>query len=66
MEAHQPVAPAPVETISPEEEWRSLRPSTAEFFADPRNGHSKELVAAELPVPQAAMAGQHGELSNAV
>jgi len=39
---------------------------TAEFFADPRHGHSKELVAAALPVPQAAMAGRHEELSNAV
>ncbi|WP_104141172.1 ABC transporter ATP-binding protein [Arthrobacter sp. ZGTC131] len=32
---------------------------TAEFFARPRHGHSKELVAAALPVPQAARACQH-------
>lgn len=32
---------------------------TAEFFAHPQHGHSKELVAAALPVPQAARACQH-------
>ncbi|MDQ0077775.1 ATP-binding cassette domain-containing protein [Arthrobacter oryzae] len=39
---------------------------TAEFFADPRHRHSKELVAAVLPAPKAAPAGQHVEEIHAV
>lgn len=39
---------------------------TGEFFADPRHRHSKELVAAVLPVPKAAPAGQHVEEIHAV
>ncbi|WP_311380498.1 dipeptide/oligopeptide/nickel ABC transporter ATP-binding protein [Arthrobacter sp. ISL-69] len=39
---------------------------TAEFFADPRHRHSKELVAAVLLVPKAAPAGHHVEEIHAV
>ncbi|MDQ0819901.1 peptide/nickel transport system ATP-binding protein [Arthrobacter sp. V4I6] len=38
----------------------------AEFFAAPRHGHSKQLVAAALPVPTPATGGQRSELLDAV